>query len=313
MQRIAAPKAKLGRGFSYLTDIQNSLIGRERDQTFLEQAKAPTIAKKIGITSGKGGTGKSVLACNLSIYLARVGRKVTILDADFGLANDHIIFGVYPSINIAHMLRGDNTLEDIIVACPEGVRLIPGASGIEWAADLNAAEICKIAHALENIESSSDFLLIDTSAGISKHTLLLLLACDEIVVVTNRDVTAMTDAYAISKAVFKLKPAARIWLVVNRVISEKEAHSVFRKMNEVAQKFIGKQLDYLGYVMDSTLVDDSINSKVPFFIKYPYSDISVAVAKMGRALSSNGFSQAETSTSGFLHTRIRNIMSGATS
>ncbi|MEW5806480.1 MAG: P-loop NTPase [Acidobacteriota bacterium] len=303
-------KSRLGRSFSDLIEIQGLLGDRRRLNPLPAYEKSPQIAKKIGITSGKGGTGKSILACNLSVYLSTMGKKVTILDADFGLANDHLLFGLYPDLNISHLLSGCVKAEDIKVRCSEGVWLIPGTSGIEWMADLSDISIYKVAQSLEGMERISDFMLIDTSAGISRHTLLLLLSCDEIIVVTNANATAITDAYAISKIIFQLKPTARIWIAVNRVKDDRESAAVFQKMNDVCQKFLKKQFLYLGCLQENELVNHSVNLKIPFFIKHPFSTASGEVARMGQTISANGGSSNVGFASEFIHVRIRKIIQG---
>ncbi len=305
-----AAKAKLGRGFRYLKDYQNSFFDYSAlDFPTPKISHSPRkLAIKIGIASGKGGTGKSVLACNLSLCIAGLGKRVALLDADFGLANDHIILGMYPEYNISHLLEGRKSINDILVETHSGLKFIPGSSGAEWIADLSDIDLFRMMENLGDIEQSSDILFIDTSAGISKSTLLLLLACDEVIIITTKDATAMMDAYALSKIIFRLRSSARIWLVVNRVRLKKEAFSVFKKMNEVAQKFLGKSFLSLGYLKESELVKDSVNDKTPFSIHYPFSLASSAVQTMGDKIMSNGFFSDANNNKDYLYRRIKKII-----
>lgn len=85
----------------------------------------------IAITSGKGGAGKTNLSVNIGIALAQTGQRVAILDADMGLANVDILLGVYPKFNLSHVLTGEKTLAEIMLEGPSGIKVIPGASGIQ--------------------------------------------------------------------------------------------------------------------------------------------------------------------------------------
>ena len=84
----------------------------------------------IAISSGKGGVGKTTVACNLAAALQRSGQRVVLFDADLQLANLDIILGVAPEYNLQHVVAGECSLEEIIVEGPGGVRAITGASAV---------------------------------------------------------------------------------------------------------------------------------------------------------------------------------------
>ena len=98
-------------------------IIKAKDQ---RQVKA---ARVITITSGKGGVGKSNLAVNLAVQLRKQGKKVIILDADFGLANIEVMFGVIPKYNLSSMLYQGKSIKDVVSPGPMDIGFVSGGNG----------------------------------------------------------------------------------------------------------------------------------------------------------------------------------------
>ena len=94
----------------------------------------------IAVTSGKGGVGKTTVAVNLSLALAKLGRRVVLLDADFGLGNIDVLLGLVPKYTLADLIESRCALSDVLVEGPGGVRIVPAASGIQNMAHLSPAQ-----------------------------------------------------------------------------------------------------------------------------------------------------------------------------
>ena len=154
-----------------------------------ERSKATGIAPgrlacAIGVTSGKGGVGKTNIALNLAIALTRLEARTCLVDANLGLGNIDLLCGLNGYWNLSHVVSGARNVREIVLAGPEGVNLIPGASGLTDLADCPAAAQSDVIRQLTEFEEGHDFLVIDTGAGIHRTVCDFLRACDIVLVVT---------------------------------------------------------------------------------------------------------------------------------
>jgi flagellar biosynthesis protein FlhG len=189
--------------------------------------------RTIAITSGKGGVGKTSLAVALSIALAKDGSKVTLLDADLGLANINVILGIIPKYNLYHVIKGKKKLKDIVIDVPEGIKIIAGASGFHQLANLDMKQRMDFIEAVSELDED-DYMIIDTGAGISQNVLSFVGASDEVIVVTTPEPTAITDAYGIIKSIASQSPEKSVRLIVNRVQSVSEGKRVAQRVINIA-------------------------------------------------------------------------------
>jgi flagellar biosynthesis protein FlhG len=259
------------------------------------RAKAPPAAtpgvaadrgRVIAVTSGKGGVGKSSLVANLGAELAGRGHRVTAIDADFGLANLDILFNLNPQHNLSHLLQGQAGAEQVVVdvAAVPGLQLVPGASGMEALADLDAAERERLLAALAPITAHREFVLIDTAAGIGRNVLDLCLAAGEVLLVTNPEPTSLTDAYGLLKILRQRDPSVRVRLLVNSTRDAAEGRGVYAKLEEVVQRFLDCGLESLGAIPRDPCVSRATARQAPFVVAYPRAAASRAVAAVADVL-----------------------------
>lgn len=203
-------------------------------------------AAVVAVASGKGGTGKTFLAVNAAIALHRRGRRVCVVDCDFGLANAHLLFGVNPQCTLAHVLEGGLAIDEAIVATPFGPSLVPGGSGVVSLADLDARHMEALARALGVLASRFDVVLLDCGAGLSPQALIPVLAAQHVVVVANPEIASVTDAYALVKCLAKQGAPATMHLAVNRVTEEGLGRATFERLADVSRRFARREVHYLG-------------------------------------------------------------------
>jgi flagellar biosynthesis protein FlhG len=253
-----------------------------------------TRARVVAVTSGKGGVGKTNFSTNLSLTLAKSGKRVIVLDADLGLANLHVIMGVNPPYNLEHVMRGEKSLRDILHSGPSGVKIIAGGSGITELANLDEPTRLAFVSGMRELDTLADVSLIDTGAGLSRNVLAFLCAVEEIIVVTTPEPTAITDAYATIKVVSMENPTAKQSLVVNMAHSEAEAEAVAERLILIAERFLNVKLEFLGFIPQDPTVSKAVRTQSPFVLSQPSCLAAQGVQRIAEQL---GYFKSEPASS----------------
>jgi flagellar biosynthesis protein FlhG len=247
-----------------------------------QQQTGSTTTRVFSITSGKGGVGKTAVVANLAVLLARMGKRVLILDADLGLANIDVVFGLAPGFNLNHFFSGEQSLETILTDGPEGIKILPAGSGIQRFTRLDSEQKMRLLDALDAMHNDFDFVLIDTEAGISENVTYFNTAAHEILVVTTPDPTAITDAYALMKLLSNQYHEKHFNLIVNFIRNEEEALDVYRKLNMVANRYLDISIDYIGSIPRDKLMVEAIRKQKVLAQLFPESKTTLAFEALAR-------------------------------
>lgn len=231
------------------------------------------LARVITVTSGKGGVGKSNVAINLAIQFKKMGQRVIILDADFGLANIEIMFGTVPKHNLCDLIYQGKNIKDIITWGPMDVGFISGGSGISDMYHLSRDYLVYIIVNLAELDAIADTIIVDTGAGVSSAVLEFLVASGEVILVTTPEPTSITDSYSLLKALTqypRFSPeATKIKCLSNRVESATEGQQLFYKINAVVQRYLKVPMEYLGSIPQDNQLQQSVMQQTPVSILYP--------------------------------------------
>ena len=247
-------------------------LGKERNTRF------------IAVTSGKGGVGKTNIVANLSVSLSELGKKVVVLDADFGLANLDVLLGLTPRYHLGHVLYGDKDLGEIIVKGPEGIQIIPASSGLQEMAELTLLQRNRLVSEFRRLDMDIDYFIIDTAAGVSRNVVHFLISAGEIFVVSAPEPTAIVDAYAIIKIVLSEDSEKPIRVIVNSVKKAEDAHEVFGQINSVVKRFLNREIDYLGHVERDYHVQRAVKSQMLVTHCFPNAPASRCFRDLARQI-----------------------------
>ena len=246
------------------------------------------LARVITVTSGKGGVGKSNMAINLAIQFRKMGKKVIILDADFGLANIEIMFGAVPKHNLCDLIYQGKSMKEIITWGPMEVGFISGGSGIVGMSNLSRDYLTYIIQNLAELDSIADIVIVDTGAGIADAVLEFLVASGEILMVTTPEPTSITDSYSLLKALYRhprfREDMTKVKMVANKVGSDEEGENLFHKLNAVVTRYLKIPMTYLGCVPQDTQVVKAVMQQSPVSLQNPGAKASVAYEKIASRL-----------------------------
>ncbi len=243
-------------------------------------AAGRSAATVIAIASGKGGVGKTNIAVNLALCLARRGRRVVLVDADLGTANVDVVMNVRSPYDLSHVVRGERTLDEIAVPIERGLRLIVGASGVAGVADLSPLQRQELVGELARLETEADVILLDCGAGISQNVLAFAHSADELLIVTTPEPTALTDAYALVKVLSRAPRVPPMGLIVSQTQSLREGRVVAERIASVAARFLGISLECAGQVLRDEHVSRAVRQRVPFVIRFPTCPASSCLAAL---------------------------------
>lgn len=245
-------------------------------------------SRVIAVTSGKGGVGKTSLSVNLAIEMSKMGKKVVIFDADFGLANVEVMLGIRPRYNLLDIFHNNMSIEDIITDGPNGIGFISSGSGVSELASMDTASIKLLITEMSKLDRLYDVVLIDTGAGITDSVMEFVMVSPEILLVVTPEPTSITDAYSLLKVLRRKEEFNPMYktinVVSNRVTESDEGEDIYNKMNTVSSKFLNTKLKYLGEIYQDKNASMAIIEQKPVTIAYPNSQAAKGIALIAAKL-----------------------------
>ncbi len=238
----------------------------------------------VAVVSGKGGTGKSFLATNLAVAAHGHGRRVAVVDCDFGLGNAHLLLGTNPRYCLQHLLAGAVLVEQAICPTPFGPSLLAGGSGVTSLAELGEHHLLLLGRALGWLAARHDLLVLDGGPGLSPPAILTALAAQDVVLVTNPEIAALTDAYALVKCISRGPRPPAVHVVVNRVQAPGQGWPTFQRLHEVVRRFTGMPIHYAGEIPEDPAVTQRRLGQPPLVISHPACAVAKAVTRIATGL-----------------------------
>ena len=278
--------------------IDNLKLKQAVNRVLAPAAPVKRNARVITVTSGKGGVGKTNITINLAIALSEQGQRVIILDADFGLANIDVLFGIVPQYTLLDVIKNKKNILEVLTEGPRNTKFISGGSGVEDLVKLDRQQIARFVENMSLLDKLADIIIVDTGAGLSENVMSFVAAADEVLLVTTPEPTSITDAYALIKMVSNRDRTKTIRVIVNRSESSSEANDVLNKLVLVADRFLGIKLEPAGYILHDESVVKAVKQQRPFSIVYPKSQAARNIREISDKLIQRGDSNQQNRNNG---------------
>jgi septum site-determining protein MinD len=236
-------------------------------------------ARRIVVTSGKGGVGKTTTVANVGAMLARRGRRVVLVDADIGLRNLDLVLGLEKRIvfDLVEVVEGRCQLRQALIRDKrfgEGLALLPAAQ----TRDKTAVSENQFAKVIDDLAELCDYVLIDCPAGIEQGFRNAVAGAREAIVVTTPEVSAIRDA---DRVIGKLNERGLpLRLIVNRLRPEMVRAGDMLSVDDVCDIL---SAELLGIVPDDEEVIDTTNRGEPLALGSD-SQLAEVYGKIARRL-----------------------------
>ena len=242
--------------------------------------------KVIAVSGGKGGVGKTNVSLNTAISLAKLGKRVLVLDADLGLANVDVMLGLRVQRNLSHVLSGECELDDIIIQGPEGINILPASSGTQSMVDLTPAEHAGLIRAFSDMQTQFDILIVDTAAGISDMVLSFCRASQDVLLVVCDEPTSITDCYALMKLLSRDHGLFKFKVVANMVRSTKEGQQLFAKLSKVTDRFLDVAVELVAVIPFDENIRKAVRKQQAIVEAFPESPASIVFKSLAQNIIS---------------------------
>ena len=256
------------------------------------------LSRSIAVVSGKGGVGKSNFSTNFAYALISKGKKVIIVDMDIGMGNIHILLGMTPRNSLKDYLNETKAIDEVINATPDGLDYISGGSGLDMVMEWSEEVFERLIEAFEYLQKEYDFILFDMGAGATQSAIELILAVEEVIVISTTEPTSLTDAYSMMKFICVRDPDKTFHIVSNRV--SKSGNDAVVRLQFAMRKFLLKETTVLGSLPEDPMVHKAVLAQKPYFLLYPNAPVSKKMMSMANAFVQADANDIETKGIGFL-------------
>lgn len=270
----------------------------------LRSLLASQVLRVIAVASATAGAGKTSIVSNLATTFAAGGREVMILDAAQG-APMSATFGVTPRYDLEDVIERKRSLEQALVPCAQGVRMLPIARGLRRLGALSAGEQARVVESFQWLACPVDVVLIDTPSDPEEALLCAGFAAQETLLVLSRSTSSITANYALLKTLRMQYAMRRLRILVNKSSNEAEARAIYANMATAARQYLGSTLDYAGHIPRDDKLHRATVLGLPLVDAFPTSPAAVTIRELAELLLRRQPAQAEEGIEHFVQRLIR--------
>jgi flagellar biosynthesis protein FlhG len=224
------------------------------------------------------------MALNVGLTLARLGKKVVLVDADGNLAGLDVMAGVSPRFRLGDVFRGEQDVESVLVTLAPGLQLLPGSSGDPGYPQPDVEQQQAMLSEVLDREERVDVVIVDTAAGLTPEIIAYGEEADSVLVVTTPEPTAVMDAYAMIKILGLNAPGQLVELVINNARSIRDGEETYTKLRAAIRHFLGREVACAGIVPTDPQAGEAIRSQQPLVSIFPRSAASLSIQSLSHTL-----------------------------
>ncbi len=251
-------------------------------------------ARTIAVVSGKGGVGKTVTTANLSLALQEMGESVVAIDCDQSASDLALQLGIHPDPDktLQAALEGEKNVLEAISLHPSGLMVMPSSHAIRE----EAIQQEQLQQVVDGIDGT---VIIDAPPGLGQSVYSILDVADEILVITNPEIPAVSDAVKVSEAIQELKG------------SREDAHAVVTKSNEVNKEVnlseveMALELSTVAEVPYDRMLKRSIFDQTPVIHHTPHARSAIEYRKLAAWMADTEYRPPKSA-------RIKRVMDSVT-
>lgn len=258
-------------------------------ERILELQKLQQRDKKIfsdnifSFTSGKGGTGKTFISLNTAFALSEKGNKVLFIDYDLNFSNSNILLNISPYKTLIDFYSGRSSFEEVLFNYNENLDFLFGDSG-KFEDNVNI-KFSDILNELKKKNNYYDFILIDTSAGLTNESLDVLLNSNYNIVVSSPEPTAVMDAYVIVKSLKRNHFKGVIAALINKCNKYEDGVIAFNNLNGAVTHFLKDKIDLISILDFDQNVQKSIIEQELYLNRYKESAVANQILELAGKLT----------------------------
>jgi len=247
----------------------------------LEQAWASPIApRRIVVSGGKGGVGTTSVAVNLAVALAAQGNRTVLVDANLSHGGVGRLCKLQDQDNITAVLSAHRSVHEVLQNGPLGLQILPGLGPFDTPPDVTPAAQERLIHQLVGLGQHADAMVLDVGCGLTHVVRRFWKMADCILLVTSGDPAAIMDAYAAIKVLPDQGAPLRVRTVVNMTPDEAVAARVHQRLQDVSQRFLGRQVRAAGSIPFDPQVRAAADAGQPVMLAAPHSPAATAVTNI---------------------------------
>ncbi len=233
-----------------------------------------SVSRIIGCISAKGGVGKTTSAVNLGVALNYFGKNVTVVDVNLTSPNLGVYLGMpVAPVTLHDVLRGKNDAREAVFPHRSGIKILPASIALK---DAKKVDHTQLGNVLKDLDGHSDFIILDGSPGLSREALAGMKASDEILIITNPEMPAVTDALKTVKMCLELKK--EILGVLITKTNSKNADMALKDIESILE------IPIIGVIPEDRAVKFALANKESVVHVYPKSAAAVQYKKLAAEL-----------------------------